>query len=96
MRANNLSSNNESISRKAIQRYRLWQEAKGRCPFCLQTIERTDLGHGADIEHLVPRSIVDCNEFYNLTVAHIKCNRELKGRPHSAMPLLAARRNGKE
>ena len=74
-----LSSNSESISRKAIQRYRLWMEAKGRCPFCLQTIERTDLGHGADIEHLVPRSIVDCNEFYNLTVAHIKCNRELKG-----------------
>ncbi len=73
-----LSANNESISRKAIQRYRLWQEAKSRCPFCLQTIERTDLGHGADIEHLVPRSIVDCNEFYNLTVAHIKCNRELK------------------
>ena len=74
-----LSSNNESFSRKAIQRYRLWQETKGRCPFCLQTIERTDLGHGADIEHLVPRSVVDCNEFYNLTVAHIKCNRELKG-----------------
>jgi hypothetical protein len=74
-----LSSNNESSSRKAIQRYRLWQEAKGRCPFCQETIERTDLGHGADIEHLVPRSIVDCNEFYNLTVAHIKCNRELKG-----------------
>jgi hypothetical protein len=74
-----LSSNNESFSQKAIQRYRLWQEAKGRCPFCLQTIERTDLGHGADIEHLVPRSAVDCNEFYNLTVAHIKCNRELKG-----------------
>jgi hypothetical protein len=74
-----LSSNNESISRKAIQRYRLWLEAKGRCPFCQQMIERTDLGHGADIEHLVPRSIVDCNEFYNLTVAHIKCNRELKG-----------------
>jgi hypothetical protein len=74
-----LASNNESFSRKAIQRYRLWQEAKGRCPFCLKTIERTDLGHGADIEHLVPRAIVDCNEFYNLTVAHIKCNRELKG-----------------
>jgi CRISPR/Cas system Type II protein with McrA/HNH and RuvC-like nuclease domain len=74
-----LLSNSESISRKSIQRYRLWLEAKGRCPFCQQTIERTDLGHGADIEHLVPRAIVDCNEFYNLTVAHIKCNRELKG-----------------
>jgi len=81
-----LSANNESTSRKAIQRYRLWQETKGRCPFCLETIERTDLGHGADIEHLVPRSIVDCNEFFNLTVAHIKCNRELKkeGTPFAA------------
>lgn len=74
-----LAANKESTSRNAIQRYRLWQEAKYRCPFCLNTIERTDLGHGADIEHLVPRSVVDCNEFYNLTVAHTKCNRELKG-----------------
>lgn len=73
-----LSTNNESASRRSIQRYRLWKEAKGRCPFCLQTIEVTDLGHGADIEHLVPRAVVDCNEFSNLTVAHIKCNRELK------------------
>jgi hypothetical protein len=73
-----LSANNESTSRRAIQRYRLWQEAKSRCPFCLQTIKRTDLGQGADIEHLVPRAVVDCNEFFNLTVAHIKCNRELK------------------
>lgn len=81
-----LSSTGESISRKALLRYRLWQEAKGRCPFCLGTIERTALGHGADIEHLVPRSIVDCNEAYNLTVAHVKCNRELKG---DRTPLLA-------
>ncbi len=75
----NLSANQESISRQAIRRYRLWQEAKCRCPFCLQMIERSELGHGADIEHLVPRAIVDCNEFFNLTVAHIQCNRELKG-----------------
>jgi hypothetical protein len=27
----------------------------------------------------VPRSVVDCNEFYNLTVGHIHCNREVKG-----------------
>ncbi|MEI6077955.1 MAG: type II CRISPR RNA-guided endonuclease Cas9, partial [Verrucomicrobiota bacterium] len=74
-----LSANHESYSRKAIQRYRLWQEAKARCPFCLHPIARTDLGQSADIEHLVPRSIVDCNEIYNLTVAHLKCNRELKG-----------------
>jgi hypothetical protein len=78
MARNQLSSNGDSVSRKSIQRYRLWHEAKGRCPFCLETIERTDLGHGADIEHLVPRFMIDCNEAYNLTIAHIKCNRELK------------------
>jgi hypothetical protein len=74
-----LSANQESTSRRAIQRYRLWKEAKGRCPFCLETIARTDLGHRADIEHIVPRALVDCSEWYNLTVAHLKCNRELKG-----------------
>jgi hypothetical protein len=74
-----LASKNESLSRTAILRYRLWQEAKGRCPYCQQTIERTDWGLGAEIGRLVPSSMVDCDEFYNLTVAHIKCNREEKG-----------------
>lgn len=74
-----LAANNDSISRKAILRYRLWKEAKYRCPICLETIERTDLGHGADIAHLVPRSRVDCSEIYNQTIAHIKCNREAQG-----------------
>ncbi|MCG2681161.1 MAG: hypothetical protein L6455_14525 [Kiritimatiellae bacterium] len=74
-----LAANRESASRQAILRYRLWYEAKGRCPLCLETIARTDLGHGADIAHLVPRSRVDCNEMYNLTVTHIKCNRDIQG-----------------
>lgn len=73
-----LAGGGESTTRKAIQRYRLWKEAGARCPFCLQSIERTDLGHGADIEHIVPRACIDSNEFSNLTVAHAKCNRELK------------------
>ena len=73
-----LTSAGETASRKGILRFRLWQETKGRCPFCLLAIARTKLGHNADIEHLVPRSIVDCNEIYNLTVAHLRCNREIK------------------
>lgn len=73
-----LASNGRSTSKKAILRYRLWKEADCRCPFCLKTIEQAELGHGADIEHIVPRSRIDCNEFYNLTVAHIMCNRDLK------------------
>jgi CRISPR-associated endonuclease Csn1 len=54
----------------------LFKEAKGRCPlclcpFCLQEVVFNE----AEIEHLVPRSRVDCNEFCNLTVAHRGCNQ---------------------
>lgn len=70
----------ESTSRNSLLRYRLFKEAKARCPyclcpFCLQELLLKD----ADIEHLVPKSRVDSNEFSNLTIAHVKCNRELKG-----------------
>lgn len=69
----------KSTSRKAITRYRLWKEAQSTCPFCGEKVTQEQIHNGlADIEHLVPRAIVDCNEFYNLTVAHLKCNRELK------------------
>jgi len=74
-----LAAVGKSISRKAITRYRLWKEAQSTCPFCGNKITQEQIHNGlADIEHLVPRTIVDCNEFYNLTVAHVKCNRELK------------------
>ena len=74
-----LAAVGKSISRKAITRYRLWKEAQSTCPFCGEKITQEQIHNGlADIEHLVPRTIVDCNEFYNLTVAHIECNRELK------------------
>jgi hypothetical protein len=75
-----LKASGQSITANAIQKYRLWQEAKGRCPFCLEAISQTALFSGeTDIEHLVPRARVDCNELYNLTVGHIHCNRNVKG-----------------
>lgn len=65
-----------SSSKKALTRYRLWKEAGWRCPFCCQpiTIEQFKTG-GADIAHIVPQSIRECHDFYNLTVAHGDCNR---------------------
>jgi hypothetical protein len=57
-------------------RYRLFKEAKGRCPFCLCPFCLKEVVFKeAEIEHIVPRSRVDCNEFYNLTVAHRDCNQ---------------------
>ncbi len=75
-----LEKDGRSTSRRALLRYRLWKEAGCICPFCLQTISQEDLySGGADIEHIVPRAIVDCDEYYNLTVGHTRCNREIKG-----------------
>lgn len=75
-----LAGRNSSTSRNAILRYRLWEEAQSTCPFCGDKITQDELLNGqADIEHLVPRSVVDCNEFFNLTVGHLRCNREIKG-----------------
>lgn len=82
-----LAGSRQSTSRNAILRYRLWKEAGSTCPFCWQKISQEELFSGAtDIEHLVPRAIADCNEFYNLTVGHIRCNRDIKGdrTPHAA------------
>ena len=64
--------------RKAIQRWRLAQEVGWRCPYCPATFTKQDLGVSVDIEHLVPKSISPCNEWFNLTVAHIECNRTRK------------------
>lgn len=81
-----LSAKSKATSRKAIQRFRLWKEAGSHCPFCLQPIPFADLGTSADIEHIVPKSMVDSNDFANLTVAHLRCNREVKRdrTPHQA------------
>lgn len=74
-----LADAGQPVSTGAVQKYLLWKEAKGRCPFCLEAISQAALFNGdADIEHLVPRARVDCNELYNLTVGHASCNRSVK------------------
>lgn len=65
-----------STSRQALQRYRLWKETSSCCAFCGQPIAQADFRAGlADIAHIYPRALIDCNESYNLTVAHASCNR---------------------
>ncbi len=76
-----LKKDNFSSSKNSILRYRLFKEAKGRCPFCLCPFCLQEVVFNeAEIEHIVPRSRVDCNEFYNLTVAHERCNKEKNNR----------------
>ncbi len=65
-----------SSSNTSILRYRLFKEAKGRCPFCLCPFCLQEvIFKEAEIEHIVPRSRIDSNEFFNLTVAHRDCNQ---------------------
>ena len=71
-----LKDEEQSTSKDAILRYRLAKEAGFECPFCCQSFDQADLFNGSlDISHLYPKSLTPCNEFYNLTVAHAKCNR---------------------
>jgi CRISPR-associated endonuclease Csn1 len=97
-----LTKDGFSSSKNSILRYRLFREAKGRCPFCLcpfclqQVVFKE-----AEIEHIVPRSRVDCNEFYNLTVAHQGCNKKKDNRTpweafHEASDWEALRKNAED
>lgn len=71
-----LKAEEKSTSKDTMLRYRLAKEAGFECPFCRQSFNQADLFNGAvDISHLYPKSLTPCNEFYNLTVAHARCNR---------------------
>lgn len=84
-----LKKERQSTSKQAILRYRLWRETASLCPFCGRPIEQAELYNGnADIAHIYPHSLMECNEFYNLTIAHASCNRmEMQNKiPRLAFP----------
>jgi hypothetical protein len=71
-----LRKEKQSTSKQAILRYRLWRETNSFCPFCGKPIDQAAIHNGdADISHIYPRSRIECNEFFNLTIAHAHCNR---------------------
>ncbi len=73
---NTVKKEGYSSGKTGLTRYRLWKEAAGRCPFCGEAITIEEFRNKlADIAHIVPQSVRECHEFYNLTIAHSKCNR---------------------
>ena len=71
-----LKDEENSTSKDAMLRYRLARDAGFECPFCRQSFDQADLFNGGvDISHLYPKSLTPCKEYYNLTIAHTKCNR---------------------
>ncbi len=63
-------------SRNRIQKFRMWEETGHTCMYCGATIGATEFltGEGADIEHIIPRSLYFDDSFANRTCACRKCN----------------------
>lgn len=65
-------------SRNRIQKYRLWEETGHVCMYCGQPVKATEFleGNGAEIEHIIPRSIFFDDSFSNKVCSCRKCNRD--------------------
>lgn len=64
-------------SRNRIQKYRLWQETGNVCIYCGQPIAASEFleGNGAEIEHIIPRSIFFDDSYSNRACSCRECNR---------------------
>ena len=81
-------------TRSRIQKYRLWEEANGRCIYCEGKVglEEFLLGSGVEIEHIIPRSVLFDDSFSNKVCACRKCNKEKDNR--TAYDFMASRGDG--
>ncbi|MDZ4757039.1 MAG: HNH endonuclease domain-containing protein [Bacteroidota bacterium] len=72
---NENNTSNRTISEVMLDRYELWEEQTKKCLYCAQPISCSDLMNGtAQLEHTIPAKISNCDELYNLTLAHHTCN----------------------
>lgn len=64
------------VSRKRIQKYRLWQESEGFCFYCGEKVSCANFLQGADaeIEHIIPRALLFDDSYSNKVCACRKCN----------------------
>lgn len=69
---------NAEPKRRDIEKYMLWRECSGKCPYTGKTIDLPNLfGHTPefDIEHIIPYSACLDDSFLNKTLCHVKVNR---------------------
>ena len=76
--AEKITEMNINASRTRIQKYRLWEETGHVCMYCGQTVPASQFleGNGAEIEHIIPRSLLFDDSFANRTCACRDCNKE--------------------
>ncbi len=64
-------------TRNRIQRYKMWQQFDKYCPYCGQLITDAEFKNGeAEIEHIIPQSVLFDDSFSNKILAHHKCNSD--------------------
>lgn len=69
------------LGKKFIKTFKLLQEQKFKCPYCLRTISVSDVtSHNVDIDHILPVDDTGDSSFDNLVVAHKTCNETKKAK----------------
>lgn len=65
-------------SRRRIQKMRMLEETGNKCMYCGKVITPTQFieGHGYEIEHIIPRSVMFDDSFSNKVCSCRECNRE--------------------
>lgn len=76
--ADSISELNISPSRRRIQKYRLWLETGRTCIYCGQPVTANEFleSNGAEIEHIIPRSLFFDDSMSNKVCSCRKCNHD--------------------
>lgn len=69
-------------TRSRIQKYKMWKETDKLCMYCGQPVGVKEflMGFGAEIEHIIPRSVLFDDSFSNKVCACRRCNKEKNNR----------------
>ena len=69
-------------TRSRIQKYKMWEESEHICIYCGKTVSAKEflLGFGAEVEHIIPRSVLFDDSFANKVCSCSECNKEKNNR----------------
>lgn len=68
-----------NLSKSYIKKFRLYEEQKEKCPYCLRSISVNDIiTNNVDIDHIFPKEDTGDSSYDNLVLAHKTCNETKK------------------
>lgn len=71
-----ITEHDVKVSRRTIQKYRLWEESDKKCFYCGENVSCAEFLKGIDyeIEHIIPRALLFDDSYSNKVCACRKCN----------------------